>query len=108
MNKRSADRFESNIPTVARVPATLVTVTILDLSTSGCKLQTSSKLAQVGATIIMSLTSQLDVGGRIVWQSDDTCGVEFDIRLHQELILDLTKDANSSEWFEEVQLVARA
>ena len=88
MDKRKAERFASFVKTEARVPATRVGVTILDISSSGCKLSTQSKLAQVGASIVVSLTDDVVVGGWIVWKSGEVCGVEFDEALNQSFMSD--------------------
>lgn len=108
MNKREAERFVSDFATQARIPATRVSVTIVDLSTSGCKLRTESELAQAGSSIVMSFINQLETHGWIVWKSGTECGVQFDNPLPSSLVLELTTGSNPGDWVEDVEFLAAA
>lgn len=108
MEKRRAKRFAFDIEAQARVPATKVAVTILDLSASGCRLRTESTLAQYGASIIMLLPQQIEVRGWIVWKSGGTCGVEFEKPLSERCVAELTSSFGATEWVEDITFLAAA
>ena len=77
MQTRRNERVATNIATVGRMPASFAEVTVLDLSTEGCQIKTSSTLARVGATVLLPLSDRDDVAGQIVWKEADRCGVRF-------------------------------
>jgi hypothetical protein len=86
MKVRKELRFATHIATNARVPSSAVDVVVLDVSTTGCLIQTQSILAQVGATILLRLSDIGEVAGELVWKDKNHCGVKFFTPLAEESI----------------------
>ena len=86
MQVRNEERFASDISAVARIPATGIETTILDVSSTGCKLAADSNLAQVGATIIIRLSERDEIAGQVVWANRKLRGVKFHSPISDELI----------------------
>ena len=77
MEMRKEDRIATNIAATARLPASPAAVTMLDVSMAGCLISTKSKLATIGATILVSLSERVEAAGEIVWTDGKNCGVKF-------------------------------
>lgn len=86
MKLRHGDRFASNVVTNARMPASTAEVAIMDISTKGCKIRTSSELAQIGATILIRLPDGGEAAGQIAWKNKEGCGVKFSKPIPEEFI----------------------
>lgn len=86
MRLRSDERIESNIATVARIPATGVEVEVVNVSDWGCRIATPNSGLQVGATILVRLTDQDEVAGQIVWVHRKQCGVRFNSAVSDEVL----------------------
>ncbi|WP_086436703.1 PilZ domain-containing protein [Altererythrobacter xiamenensis] len=86
MELRQGDRFASRFVTAARIPASNAEVAILDISTTGCKIRTSSELAQIGATILIRLPDGEEAAGQIAWKNKERCGVKFSKPIPEQLI----------------------
>ena len=86
MKLRRAARVETRIEIDARIPASSVAVTVLDISTTGCSIQTDSTLARVGGTIFLKLSDHEGVAGQIVSNDEKRYGVEFYKPVSEETI----------------------
>jgi hypothetical protein len=80
--RRGAPRVPIDAVIQARVPATPIDARLLDVSTTGCLIQTPhiDRVAR-GATILLSLSHSEHVSGQVVRIS----GSRFGVRFHHQL-----------------------
>jgi hypothetical protein len=93
--RRSGSRRESvNLLIAGRVPATPIAVHLLDLSKTGCKIQSpdAERIAR-GATILLAISNLSEVEGQIVWQKGDRFGIKFHEEISEELIQQVIGDS---------------
>lgn len=81
---RGAERFKSGVPTAACVPTSDVDVAVVDVSATGCRLRTTSRNAQIGATILLKFADLEEVAGQIVWTHRQQFGVRFTRKLSEK------------------------
>ena len=86
MKTRRQERLTTQLSILARVPAVHVAVTLLDISTSGCRIETDSELAQVGATILLTFSDQFEAAGEVAWRKEGECGVKFHKDIPEETV----------------------
>jgi hypothetical protein len=77
MERRSNPRTEVNQEVDERAPATPIRGKVLDLSASGCLMETDSALVIVGRTVLLALSDTVEVAGSVVRKSDHQVGIEF-------------------------------
>lgn len=77
MKVREQERVQTHFFSAARLPASHVDVTILDVSETGCRIVTDCRAARIGATIILSLPHGEYASGQIVWKLRTEGGVQF-------------------------------
>lgn len=92
MRVRGDERFGSDLATVARLPATGIALSVVDVSHTGCRIRADSELARVGATIIITISDLADVSGEIVWAEGGYCGVRFHTPISDELVDQIAND----------------
>jgi hypothetical protein len=83
-----------NLLIAGRVPATPITVQLLDLSRNGCKIQSAKcdRISQ-GATILLTISNLTEVAGQVVWQRGNSFGVQFSQDISEELIQQVLGDS---------------
>jgi hypothetical protein len=86
MEHRRTDRFSTHLQVRGRIPASPIAATILDVSTTGCRLEAASPLVKPGATILLDLPGGGAVAGQIVWRDDAECGVKFHEQISGRII----------------------
>lgn len=84
MERRKTHRFKTDRAVQARIPATPVLVTVLDLSTAGCMIRYDGPPIRPGTSILLDLSEMDEVSGQVIWRETEKMGVEF----HQELAAD--------------------
>ena len=93
MKVREQERIQTHFFSVARAPASLANVTIVDVSETGCRFVTDNISVQIGTTIILSLPHEEYASGQIVWTLSNECGVHF----HKPISLD-SIDSIAAHW----------
>jgi len=92
MDQRKSYRTKINRTVVGRIPATPITVTVLDLSTGGCAIEVGSIAIPPGTTILLELTKTVEAAGRAVWADAQRIGIEFYDRLSADELLSVLRD----------------
>lgn len=92
MERRDSYRMKTTRRISARVPATPIDVTVLDLSSTGCMIQIDHS-APIAArtTILLALAQHEDIAGEVVWRKRDRAGVQFHERIAVEQLLAMLK-----------------
>lgn len=86
MVMRSYNRFKTDQTVGCTVGKKQGKVSLYNLSSGGCMIETKSKYAQEGARIVIDLTDTLSMSGKIVWRVDQSAGIKFDIPLHPKIV----------------------
>lgn len=81
MERRRSERQPIVREVFGRVPATLVSATVLDVSATGCMGEADSVLIQRGATILLTFSDADEVAGRVVWRE----GLQFGVQFHEPI-----------------------
>jgi hypothetical protein len=89
MERRSTDRLTIDLRTTCRVPATPHSVTVVDVSHSGCRLRFGDTNVVPGTTIYLDLQPAASVSGQVAWVGGGNAGVRFHRRLGSELAVPL-------------------
>ena len=89
MERRTSHRVELSRRAIGRVPATPIEVTVLNLSATGCLMQVHGERIAPGTTVLLNLTSELEVAGQVVRQAGDQVGLQFHHPLSAQLVMDL-------------------
>ena len=88
MERRKSYRTVTNRVVTGRAPATPITGTLLNISETGCLLQ-SAHMLRAGTTIVLELSATEEVAGQVAWNKGDKSGIEFHQRLCPETLLGL-------------------
>ena len=92
MDQRKSYRTKINRTVAGRIPATPITVTVLDLSTGGCAIEIGAIAIPPGTTILLELSKKVEAGGRAVWSDAQRIGVEFYDRLTADELLSVLRE----------------
>jgi hypothetical protein len=93
MDQRKSYRTKINRTVAGRIPATPITVTVLDLSTGGCAIEIGAIAIPPGTTILLELSKKVEAGGRAVWSDAQRIGVEFYDRLTADELLSVLRES---------------
>ena len=76
--RRASRRVPVDMTVSGRVPATPITAHILNLSATGCLVESRDidRVAR-GATILLTMSTEVEVAGQVVWISGERFGVRF-------------------------------
>jgi hypothetical protein len=87
MERRIEQRWVANASVSCRIPATPIPVTICNVSKRGCHVRIG-ELHDVrkGISILIDLTPDLTVLGRVIWQEGNDFGVRFDRPLTDDAV----------------------
>ncbi len=88
MERRKSYRTVTNRKVTGRAPATPFAGTLLNLSETGCLLQSVHAL-RTGTTVVLELLPSEHVSGQVVWNKGEKSGIEFHRKLAQEILLEL-------------------
>ena len=86
MERRKSPRAAMNQEVIGRIPATPIRAKILDLSGSGCQIESESPLVLVGRTILLDLSDTCELAGTVVRKSGDHAGIEFTEPINPEIL----------------------
>lgn len=78
--RRSLRRIDINLPAALSYKGASIDCTVLNLSSTGAKIQTSGPMAQKGDKIVVGIEGFEEVEATIVWHSNDRFGIAFDQR----------------------------
>lgn len=79
MERRTEQRWVANASVSCRIPATPIPVTICNVSKRGCQARIGERYdVRKGFSILIDLTPDLTVLGRVIWQKGNNFGVRFD------------------------------
>lgn len=93
MDTRSSERTPVFCQIMARAPATPVPITVLDISRTGCKIESKSPLLQVGGTVLLDFTHGQQAAGQVVWHQQGSFGIRFYRALSAHSYAQLTEDS---------------
>lgn len=85
MATRSSERIPVYCQTMARAPASPVLVTILDISKTGCRIESDSSLLQVGGTVLLDIPGDQQAAGQVVWRKQSSFGIRFYKELSEDV-----------------------
>jgi hypothetical protein len=88
MERRKSYRTVTNREVTGRAPATPITGKILNVSETGCLLESTHAL-RTGTTVVLELSSTEQVAGQVAWHKGDRSGIEFHQKLCPETLLGL-------------------
>jgi hypothetical protein len=88
MERRKSYRTVTNRQVTGRAPATPFTGTLLNLSESGCLLQSAHAL-RTGTTVVLELSPTEQVAGQVAWNKGEKSGIAFHRNLSAETLLEL-------------------
>ena len=83
---RSYNRFKTDHKVECRIGRKKGTVSLYNLSSGGCMIETGSKLAEQGVRVEVKLSEKVAMPGKIVWRVDRNVGIKFDLPLHQKVV----------------------
>jgi hypothetical protein len=69
-----------------RVPASPIVVTIQNISSDGCKIAVGHCKLQRGTTVLLEVSRDVHVLGRVLWTKLNLAGVKFESGLPAELL----------------------
>jgi hypothetical protein len=81
MERRLAERTETNVLLTCRVPARPCRATMLDVSHLGCSLEMPDANIELGGTALLDLPGAGEISGLVVWVRGKRAGVRFHRRL---------------------------
>ena len=102
MERRVSHRATAKHDVLARVAGTLVELTLLDLSVSGCKAQCKALSIKVGSPLSLALSPDETVHGEIVWADRGLVGIRFSRNLTLETLMQTVRKGTGrlqDEWF---------
>ena len=83
---RSYSRFRTDTKIQCSIAGDTETVSLYNLSSGGCMIETGSARAEKGARVVVVLSNKAQMEGQIVWRIDHNAGVKFDHPLHQAVV----------------------
>ena len=86
MERRLAERMETNVQLICRVPARPCRAFMQDLSHTGCRLEIPDALIELGGTAVIDLCGR-PITGQVVWVRGNVAGVKFQRRLPQSVAI---------------------
>ena len=81
MERRLAERFETELHLTCRAPARPCRAILLDLSYEGCRIEVPHSTVDLGGTALIDLPKAPGFAGRIVWVNGHKAGIRFHRRL---------------------------
>jgi len=88
MERRKSYRTVTSRQVTGRAPATPINGTLLNISETGCLLQSHHQL-RTGTTVVLELSATEQVAGQVVWHQGEKSGIEFHEKLCPETLLGL-------------------
>ena len=67
------------------MPATAQQAALQNISTDGCMISTR-RVLHPGATILLGLSAEREVVGRVIWTESGSAGIKFDRRVHSSVV----------------------
>ena len=84
--RRRHSRLRLNLPAKLITRDGTLAVTLLDLSFSGARLGLGAAPLRAGASAVLSWAS-FEAFCTLVWVQDSTCGLDFEVPLHPQVLL---------------------
>lgn len=85
--RTGATRFKVSLIVQGRVPATPIGALLLNISLTGCLVETDEPtVVSEAATILLAITSSITLTGQVAWKRGDAFGVAFHKPLTDETL----------------------
>ena len=79
-----------------RVPASPVQVIVNDINADGCRIALGRWRLQGGTTVVLEVSADVHVVGRVIWTQLDTAGIKFESNLPVELLAAIIEGKGAS------------
>src|SRR5690349_8245524 len=89
MERRQATRAPTRVTIGCRVPSTPTLANVMNLSVSGCMLESNEPCIMRGSTILLSFPGVHEVAGEVLWQKAKRFGVKFNSSFDEGVLVTL-------------------
>lgn len=97
MERRAHRRIDLVKSVSGRVPAFPLEITVLDIASSGCRIEARTNLLSIGSEVSLHLDDKIDVKGHVVWKDKQYYGIKFDRRLGLSAFASIATPKNTKQ-----------
>ncbi len=96
--RTGATRFNISLVVQGRVPATPISALLLNISLTGCLLETQeSSVVSKGATIMLTVSGSITLTGQVAWGRGNSFGVRYHKPIDDDVLATIRRDAGQRD-----------